>query len=135
GAWRRSRGCLSARRTVAFSGTSRALRPWPWRTRPLPERSFMVMSATSSAATSLTRSPACSMTGLQHELYQRVIAGGAHGPDIARGVHVQGTGSARPPAQAAQGVQPAIGRGGPAAGGDHVLAVGDQLVFGAPFDG
>src|SRR5271156_6109481 len=29
GDWRRSRCCLSARRPVAFSGTSRALRPLP----------------------------------------------------------------------------------------------------------
>ncbi len=58
------------------------------------------------------------------------VARGAHGPDIARGVGSQGAGPARPPAQPAQGVQPPVDRGRAEASGDHVLAVGDQLVFG-----
>src|SRR5208337_2107729 len=61
-AGRRSRCCLSARRAVAFSGASRALRPLPCRMRTLPDRSFMVMSVIRKAATSPTRRPAWSMS-------------------------------------------------------------------------
>ena len=63
------------------------------------------------------------------------VAHRAHGPDVARGIGSQDAGPARPSAQPAQGVQPAIDRGGPPTGGDHVLAVGDQFVFGEPLDG
>ncbi len=58
------------------------------------------------------------------------VARGAHGPDVAGSVGSQGAGPARPAAQPAQGVQPAVDRSRPEASGDHVLAVGDQLVFG-----
>ena len=39
-------------------------------------------------------------------------------------------GAACPSAHAAQGIEPSVDRGGAPSGGDHVLAVGDQVVRG-----
>ncbi len=58
------------------------------------------------------------------------VALGAHGTDVEHGAGWQGAGAARPAAEPAQGVEPAVDRGGPEASGAHVLTVGGQLVPG-----
>ncbi len=58
------------------------------------------------------------------------IAHRAHRPEVAGDIAAQRAGAARPPAQAAQGIQAPVDRGGAPPGGDHVLAVGDQLELG-----
>jgi len=97
--------------------------------------------------------------GLQHHLDQRVVTRGeavgrspggaqqrvdlgigqadrltvahrAHRPEVAGDIAAQRASAAGPSAQAAQGIQAPVDRGGTSPGGDHVLAVGDQLELG-----
>ena len=57
------------------------------------------------------------------------ITHSAHRPDPVRDVRRQGAGPARPSAQSAQRFQPAVNRGRPPTGGDHVLPIGDQVML------
>ena len=58
------------------------------------------------------------------------VAHRAHRPELVDDIAAQRAGAACPSAQAAQGIEPPVDRGGAPSGGDHVLAVGDQVVRG-----
>ena len=64
-----------------------------------------------------------------------LVAHHPHWTHVPRGVGRQGPGGSCPTAQPAQRIQPAIDRGRPPAGRDHMLPVGDQIVLGKRLDG
>ncbi|MGB7973452.1 MAG: hypothetical protein WCF81_03680 [Roseiarcus sp.] len=63
------------------------------------------------------------------------VAHRAHRPEVVDDIAAQRAGAACPSAQAAQGIEAPVDRGGTPSGRDHVLAVGDQFERGEVIEG